>query len=62
MWLSNNMRIRMMHLALQALAIKEVATKPFEGQKTGTSGLRKKTKASRLRGRGNQARGSLPRA
>jgi phosphoglucomutase len=26
------------------VAVKEVATKPIEGQKTGTSGLRKKTK------------------
>ncbi len=26
------------------MAIKEVATKPIEGQKTGTSGLRKRTK------------------
>lgn len=31
-------------LLLQAVAIKEVATKPIEGQKTGTSGLRKRTK------------------
>jgi phosphoglucomutase len=30
----------------QGLAVKEVATQPIEGQKTGTSGLRKKTKAS----------------
>ena len=28
---------------LQAVAVKSVPTKPIEGQKTGTSGLRKKT-------------------
>lgn len=28
----------------QGFAIKEVPTKPYDGQKTGTSGLRKKTK------------------
>jgi phosphoglucomutase len=26
------------------VAVKEVETKPYDGQKTGTSGLRKKTK------------------
>ncbi len=31
-------------MPLQAVAIKDVPTKPIEGQKTGTSGLRKKTK------------------
>lgn len=30
--------------AAQGVAVKEVATKPIEGQKTGTSGLRKRTK------------------
>ena len=29
---------------LQGVAVKEVPTKPYDGQKTGTSGLRKKTK------------------
>lgn len=30
--------------AVAGVAVKEVSTKPYEGQKTGTSGLRKKTK------------------
>lgn len=30
--------------ASAAVAVKTVPTKPYEGQKTGTSGLRKKTK------------------
>lgn len=33
---------------LQGVAVKEVPTKPIDGQKTGTSGLRKKTKASKI--------------
>lgn len=28
---------------LQAVTVNKVPTKPYEGQKTGTSGLRKKT-------------------
>lgn len=32
------------HVCLQAVEVKQVPTKPYEGQKTGTSGLRKKTK------------------
>lgn len=31
-------------VCLQGVAVKQVATKPIEGQKTGTSGLRKRTK------------------
>lgn len=31
-------------MCLQAVEVKQVPTKPYEGQKTGTSGLRKKTK------------------
>lgn len=30
--------------AIQGFTVKSVPTKPIEGQKTGTSGLRKKTK------------------
>lgn len=33
----------------QGLIVKDVPTHPIEGQKTGTSGLRKKTKVGRLR-------------
>jgi phosphoglucomutase len=29
---------------MQAVEVKQVPTKPYDGQKTGTSGLRKKTK------------------
>ena len=34
----------LIHSELQDLQVKTVPTKPIEGQKTGTSGLRKKTK------------------
>ena len=31
-------------MVLQGIQVKTIPTKPIEGQKTGTSGLRKKTK------------------
>lgn len=37
-------RPRPVVMASAAVAVKDVPTKPYEGQKTGTSGLRKKTK------------------
>jgi len=41
---SKSSRKKPIVMATVAVAIKEVATKPIDGQKTGTSGLRKRTK------------------